>query len=66
MQIEFLKQKNEGMITTGDEIILWDCDEDMMNGPHHVAEIDEAGSVTLLGIRQNEGTVSTIFVGDEE
>ena len=66
MNYEFLNQQHEGMLTVGDEIVLWNCEEDMMNGPHKVAQIFEDGSVTLIGIRQNEGTVTTIFAGDDE
>ena len=66
MNYEFLNQKYEGMLTEGDEIVLWNCEEDMMNGPHKVARINEDGSVMLFGIRQNAGTVCMIFVGDDE
>ncbi len=64
--MEFLKQEVEGRITVGDEIVLWGCEEAMLDGPHQVAALQEDGEVTLVGVRQNQGTISVIFVNEDE
>jgi len=60
MNFEFIKQAYEGMITEGDEIVIYNAEEAMMNGPHMVAVLTEDGEATLVGIGPNEGTVSVM------
>ena len=66
MELIFVKQQIPEAITELDEIVLYNCDEDMMNGPHTVAIVREDGEVTLVGSGPNEGTITVIFLGEDE
>lgn len=62
MEIEFVKQAVKEHISIMDEIVLYNCEEDMMNGPFTVAAFNNGGEVTLVGRGRNEGTICVIYV----
>jgi hypothetical protein len=64
MELRFLKQKHEGMLTELDEIELVNCDRDSgyENGPYTVARLEDDGGITIVGKGPLSGYVAVIYL----
>lgn len=65
MELRFINQRTEGAITTLDQVELVNCGrgDGYENGEYTVADVEEDGSVTLVGCGRLSGFIAVINLG---